>query len=82
VAKAEELARKQWGYDECYLYVEKQNVAAVKLYKKLGYRVVWEDGDAKTLLPTEGGQLINADTVIVCMKKRLGAGVLGRFLPF
>jgi len=80
VKAAEELARKKWGYDECYLYVEKQNVPAVKLYRKLGYRPIWEDESAKTLLPTEGGKVKNVSTTIVCMKKRLG-GLRG-ILPF
>ena len=80
VQAAETLARKEWGYDEVYLYVEKRNKPAVKLYKKLGYRTVWEDDKAKTLIPTESGQLKTAPTVIVCMKKRLGG--LSRWLPF
>ena len=80
VRATEEMARKDWGYDECYLYVEKGNVPAVKLYKKLGYRVMWEDDRAKTLMPLESGKLITAPTVIVCMRKRLSG--LGRWLPF
>ncbi len=80
VQAAETLARKEWGYDEVYLYVEKRNKPAVKLYKKLGYRTVWEDESARTLIPTESGQLKTAPTVIVCMKKRLGG--LSRWLPF
>lgn len=80
VKQAEDLARREWGYDECYLYVEKRNAAAVKLYRKLGYRQVWEDDMAKTLVPTEGGKLRTAGTVIICMKKKLGG--IGRFLPF
>lgn len=82
VKAAEDMARKQWGYNECYLYVEKRNTAAVKLYRKLGYRPVWEDNKAKTLVPTEKGQVRNEPTVIVCMKKKLGGGVLGQLLPF
>lgn len=81
VKKAEQLARLEWGYDECYLYVEKRNVAAVKLYRKMGYRTIWEDDSAVTLMPQETGGLKNAKTVIVCMKKRLnrGGGLLGLF---
>lgn len=81
VQRAEDMARKQWGYNECYLYVEKQNVPAVRLYQKMGYRRVWQDEDARTMVPTAGGKLKNSRTVIVCMKKRLGMGVLGRFMP-
>ena len=80
VEAAEMLARKEWGYNEVFLYVEKKNTPAVRLYKKMGYRKYWEDDTAKTLIPTEGGQLKTAPTVIVCMKKRLGG--LSRWLPF
>lgn len=82
VEEAERIARYEWGYDDCYLYVEARNIPAVKLYKKLGYRKVWLDGDAKTLLPTSAGTLQNAETKILCMKKRLNIGALGRFWPF
>jgi len=82
VKEAERIARYEWGSDDCYLYVERRNTAAVKLYEKLGYRTVWIDRDAKTLLPTDSGKLENAPTEIVCMKKRLNLGVLGRLWPF
>lgn len=80
VKATEELARKEWGYDECYLYVEKQNTAAMKLYRKLGYAPQWEDDSASTLVPTRRGSIVSAPTTIVCMKKRLGGGLFGRFL--
>jgi len=79
VASAEAIARKEWGYDECYLYVEKRNAPAVKLYKKLGYKVLWEDDTATTLLPTEDGKVKNGQTTIVCMKKKIGGGLFGFF---
>ena len=79
VKKAEEVARKQWGYDECYLYVEKRNTPAVRLYKKLGYRTVWEDDDCKTLVPTESGRVVSQSTVILCLKKKLGGGLFPSF---
>jgi GNAT superfamily N-acetyltransferase len=72
VAAVEELAHDEWGYDECYLYVEQQNRAAIKLYQKLGYRQLWNDASARTLLPTSKGDLDSAPTVLVCMKKMLG----------
>mmetsp|Transcript_23350 Transcript_23350/g.28099 ORF Transcript_23350/g.28099 Transcript_23350/m.28099 type:complete len:250 (-) Transcript_23350:56-805(-) len=72
VKKAEELARKEWGCNECYLYVEKRNKPAIKLYGKLGYRKVWEDDSARTLIPNETGGLQNTGTTIVCMKKKMG----------
>lgn len=59
------------GWNECYLYVEERNQAAVQLYKKLGYKSEWRDSDAKTLLPGSDGTLRQSDTVIICMKKDL-----------
>jgi ribosomal protein S18 acetylase RimI-like enzyme len=73
VQAVETLVRKQWGYTECYLYVEERNRPAIRLYQKLGYRKLWRDDTAKTLLPTPGGSLESASTVIVCMKKDLNA---------
>lgn len=61
----------EWGYDECYLYVEQRNVAAVRLYEKLGYKKLWKDDTAQTLLPTESGSLRNGPTVIWLMRKKL-----------
>ena len=77
VKATENIARKEWGYDECYLYVEKRNVPAIKLYNKLGYRTLWEDDSATTLLPTKDGRVDKGKTTIVCMKKRLNMGLLG-----
>lgn len=82
VKEAEELVRKNWGFDEVYLYVEKRNTAAVRLYRKLGYRKFWEDDSASTLLPLKTGSLRQVSTTLVCMKKRLGLGLFGRLLPF
>jgi|ERR1712071_726544 len=82
VQNAEDLARKEWGFDECYLYVEKSNKPAIKLYQKLGYKKIWEDKKAKTMIPTSGGKLKSAPTTIVCMRKNFKLGVLGRLLPF
>ena len=74
VKATENIARKEWGYDTCYLYVEKRNAPAVKLYKKLGYKTMWEDPNATTLLPTKDGRVTNGKTTILCMKKNVGAG--------
>jgi ribosomal protein S18 acetylase RimI-like enzyme len=82
VAEVERVARYEWGYEDCYLYVEERNTAAVKLYEKLGYRKEWIDSDAKTLLPTENGSVTNVPTKIVCMKKRFGQPLWARLLPF
>jgi GNAT superfamily N-acetyltransferase len=78
VKSAESIARKEWGYDECYLYVEKRNVPAIKLYKKMGYKTLWEDENATTLIPSADGRgIVNGKTTIVCMKKKLGGGIFG-----
>ena len=58
-----------WGYDDCYLFVEKRNPGAIKLYEKLGYKTLWTDASATTLLPSPTGELRNSPTEIVCMKK-------------
>jgi GNAT superfamily N-acetyltransferase len=71
VRAVEQMVYTQWGYMECYLYVEEQNRAAVRLYTKLGYTKVWRDTQATTLLPTTAGDLQSTSTVILCMKKDL-----------
>jgi len=78
VQRAEDLARKEWGYNEVYLYVEKRNIPAIRLYRKLGYRKVWEDDSATTLLPLTNGGMNSSPTTLVCMKKVLNRGILAR----
>ena len=82
VKEAERLVRYEWGYDDCYLYVEERNKAAVKLYRKMGYKKMWVDKEATTLLPSTNGKLQNSSTNIVCMRKRLDLGLIGRLWPF
>lgn len=82
VIAAEKIARKEWGYEECFLFVEKKNKPAIKLYKKLGYRKEWEDDTANTLTPLANGTIKNELTVVLCMKKNLNGGFLRRLLPF
>ncbi len=82
VTEVERVVQYEWGYDECYLYVEERNKPAVKLYQKLGYRKVWVDKEASTLLPARDGKLQNSSTNIVCMRKRLNLGLIGRIWPF
>lgn len=74
VKAVEEHCQDAWGYDECYLYVEQRNRGAVKLYQKLGYRSIWRDDDAQTLLPTDRGSLEQVPTSLLCMRKRLNGG--------
>ena len=81
VAEVERVARYEWGHDFCYLYVEERNIPALNLYKKLGYRKIWRDTDAKTLLPSDNGNLLSTPTTLVCMRKQLGSGILGRLFP-
>jgi ribosomal protein S18 acetylase RimI-like enzyme len=77
VRSCESIARKEWGYSDCYLYVERRNIPACKLYEKLGYNVLWTDESASTLLPTQDGSgLMNGRTTIVCMKKTIGKNAL------
>jgi ribosomal protein S18 acetylase RimI-like enzyme len=83
VSAAETLVRKEWGYNEVYLYVEQRNTPAVRLYQKLGYRKVWADTTATTLMPMEGGGMKQVTTTLICMRKSLSRGpLLGRILPF
>ena len=81
VAEVERVVQYEWGFPDCYLYVEQRNKPALRMYEKLGYRKIWTDPTATTLMPTENG-LKNESTKLVCMRKRLGRGLLGRFLPF
>lgn len=82
VSAVENLVKAEWGYDSCYLYVEKRNRAAVNLYKKMGYWPIWENKDATTLLPTDNGRILDSPTTLVCMRKNLKIGILSRILPF
>ena len=82
VTEVERLVQYEWGHNDCYLYVEERNKAAVKLYQKLGYKKIWVDKEATTLLPSTNGRLQNSSTNIVCMRKRLNMGLLGRIWPF
>lgn len=74
VKAIEHHCRDVWGYEECYLYVEERNRGAVKLYQKLGYRSIWRDLSAATLLPTDRGNLESVPTRLLCMRKDLNGG--------
>jgi RimJ/RimL family protein N-acetyltransferase len=80
VRAVENLARKEWGYEEFFLYVEKRNIPAVRLYRKLGYNNLWEDDTARTLIPTSRGGLESIPTTLICMKKSVKGpgGILER----
>ena len=92
VEAVETLVRREWGLDELYLYVEQRNAPAVRLYQTLGYRTVWTDASATTLVPAimdeegrsgggGGGGMAQVPTTLVCMRKSLkrGGGIFGRF---
>jgi ribosomal protein S18 acetylase RimI-like enzyme len=77
VKACEDYIRKTWPDEynhSLYLYVERRNTRAIQLYQKLGYRRMWQDGDAQTLLPMDNGNLQSVPTVLVCMKKNLNSG--------
>jgi len=80
VRAAENLARKEWGYQDFYLYVEKQNVPAVRLYRKMGYSTLWDDDSARSLIPSSRGGLESVPTTLLCMKKSVNGvgGILER----
>jgi hypothetical protein len=68
--------------------VEQRNAPAVRLYQTLGYRTVWTDASATTLVPAimdeegrSGGGMAQVPTTLVCMRKSLkrGGGIFGRF---
>ena len=69
---AEEWIRKEYGFDECYLNVDKANTPALKLYKKLGYRIESVDDKATLLRPDANGKLAKSTTIILLMRKPLG----------
>lgn len=61
---------KEWGYDEVWLLVEKDNVKARKLYGKLGYKVIRSEEDETYKL--KEGRIVQMDCTNVYMRKRLG----------
>jgi ribosomal protein S18 acetylase RimI-like enzyme len=82
VQSAEKIVRdSDWNYngadddddDRCclYLYVEQKNIPAVRLYRKLGYTVVWKNNQAESVVPTATGSLQTTKTTVLCMKKQL-----------
>jgi ribosomal protein S18 acetylase RimI-like enzyme len=73
ISKSSNKKKRSQQQRSCFLYVEERNRAAVALYEKLGYRRVWRNTQATTLLPTVYGDLQSADTVIVCMKKTVSS---------
>ena len=72
VKRVEEIVGpKGWGYGELWLLVETANSRALRLYKKLGYKVVWEDDSARSLVPMANGGLASRPTTVKVMRKTL-----------
>ena len=70
---------KEWGINRVALTVNKENTPALKLYKKLGYKVVFEDNEATCVLPGEYN-LFTSPCVNLCMVKNVGGS--GGGAPF
>lgn len=48
ICKSEQVSSEEWQQTEIYLKVRESNVAALSLYKNLGYQVVAQSIEAKT----------------------------------
>lgn len=70
---------KEWGINRVALTVNRENTPAFKLYKKLGYKVAFEDNEATCVLPGEYN-LFTSPCVNLCMVKKVGGS--GSGVPF
>lgn len=61
----EDTVKEQWGFGELLLLVEDENVPAVKLYKKLGYKEIWRDTDAKASMAVPYANTVALRTIKV-----------------
>jgi ribosomal protein S18 acetylase RimI-like enzyme len=68
---------KKWGYDETILVVESANKKAVSLYKKSGYKPIFNDKAAPNLAIDENGKVVEAKVKAVTMRKSLKEGAQG-----
>ena len=68
---------KKWGYDETILVVESANKKAVLLYKKSGYKPIFNDKAAPNLAIDENGKVVEAKVKAVTMRKSLKEGAQG-----
>jgi len=71
IQAAEDLASSEWGYNECYLFVDEENTPALRLYKKLGYKVVDKETDTQILRPNTTGGIGKVSAVILRMRKKI-----------
>ena len=75
ISAAEDNVRR-WGFEYLYLLVDSENIAAQKLYKKMGYTVSFRQEDATCVASGPIG-LKTQDCVNLCMRKRIASGSSG-----
>ncbi|CAN0040705.1 unnamed protein product [Phaeothamnion confervicola] len=76
VARCEATARG-WGYGELLLLVDSANAAAIRLYEKMGYELLFEDRMAMRVEVTPV-QIRNARCTNLCLRKSLAPGSGGK----
>eukprot|EP00747_Dinoflagellata_sp_TGD_P053520 gnl/TRDRNA2_/TRDRNA2_148499_c0_seq2.p1 gnl/TRDRNA2_/TRDRNA2_148499_c0~~gnl/TRDRNA2_/TRDRNA2_148499_c0_seq2.p1 ORF type:complete len:293 (-),score=40.27 gnl/TRDRNA2_/TRDRNA2_148499_c0_seq2:643-1521(-) len=71
---------RDWGYDEVFLQVEAENVAAIRLYKKMGFKVTADGLMERPWRAGLFGGMSMRPTPHLSMRKELG-GILGLKFP-
>lgn len=71
VSAAEAKVKDEFGYDKMILLVDKSNLPAQKLYKKLGYKVLFENDSASKISISESGMVQSVASTNVCMQRDL-----------
>ena len=79
IAAAEQNAR-DWGFSQVHLLVDSENLPAQKLYRKLGYSLLFKQEDATCVASGPVG-LKTQDCVNLCMRKSVKKNSSGG-LPF
>mmetsp|Transcript_27396 Transcript_27396/g.41475 ORF Transcript_27396/g.41475 Transcript_27396/m.41475 type:complete len:213 (+) Transcript_27396:108-746(+) len=69
IKEVEGIIKDEWHQKHCYLSVNQYNLAAVKLYRKSGYKVVRRDVDGSINVPGRAGNLQPLPSVILWMRK-------------
>jgi len=69
--EAERFANeKGWGFNEIYLKVEAENIAAKALYERLGYEEQWVENNARALrVDLDSGEFVERIKDTIVMKK-------------
>lgn len=75
ILSAENNARES-GFEYVYLLVDSENLPAQKLYKKMGYSMVFRQEDATCVVSGPIG-LKTQECVNLCMRKRVSRGASG-----